>query len=799
MPDNTRDPNAYLASIAILTSDQAVLPLGQERRRVAGPRGGPGESTAPAPRRLAAEAMRWTYVLRSRQRWLDKSGAGQAHEAEAAATLRDFGLGDAQLKQIARANRVVVRMPFVTEAEGWAGRIFPWEYVIAAATRRWRIESQHHFTVMRQLVPAKPPKARWDRQMAPNATMLFVQSAPGDLSLDWEFDNERQRVRQALGLPPAADEGSALFRTLTSPTLTQLRDAVRRFKPDLIHLTGFDTLQGLRALRGVMPSDGLVQIGKDPHDAIPLSALLADKHGIPDGFLLAGEAGGVHAASAQDLAQALTGGGRHQSYCVGLSVENSAARTAALMVAEGATLAAIAFQDTVDNALSNYFYELLYGSLKLAPWRLPGAFELAWQQVRQEPNAARATGIALWASEPLFPPDQRPEVQSALPERTDPTALPRIVAQPHEELNYSVLHNNGSLFKEFVVEPGGALPNDWLTVDIEIQMGAEVACYSKRFQANRRRFDLIDEIHLPLTAALVRSTHEAINSSLRVQLMHNDKLLTRDSHRLRLLPVDQWRDNDKDGHWLPSFVLPRDPAVMAAVEKAQRYVRVLRDNPDAGFEGYQAAPQTDEYQLQEVDLQVQALWATLVHEWQLGYINPPPTYSHNLDSQRLRTPSAILHNRSGTCIDLALLFAACLELIDVYPVIFLLKGHALPGYWRHKQFQDDYASLKLEKSAPTPLAGDHGRNSSSSAQSSPWQAQGKAAYQEVLHLIRDRQLVPVETVRLTEHCGFIEAIESGVAAMNEADDFHSVLDIITARTRQVTPLPIVAEANGAAS
>ena len=42
-------------------------------------------------------------------------------------------------------------------------------------------------------------------------------------------------------------------------------------------------------------------------------------------------------------------------------------------------------------------------------------------------------------------------------------------------------------------------------------------------------------------------------------------------------------------------------------------------------------------------------------------------------------------------------------------------------------------------------------------------------------------------------------IESGVAAMNEADDFHSVLDIITARTRQVTPLPIVAEPNGDAA
>ena len=45
-------------------------------------------------------------------------------------------------------------MPYAAEEVGWAGRIFPWEYVIASATRRLRKMSSHHFTVMRQLVPA---------------------------------------------------------------------------------------------------------------------------------------------------------------------------------------------------------------------------------------------------------------------------------------------------------------------------------------------------------------------------------------------------------------------------------------------------------------------------------------------------------------------------------------------------------------------------------------------------------------------------------------------------------------------
>ena len=59
--------------------------------------------------------------------------------------------------------------------------------------------------------------------------------------------------------------------------------------------------------------------------------------------------------------------------------------------------------------------------------------------------------------------------------------------------------------------------------------------------------------------------------------------------------------------------------------------------------------------------------------------------------------------------------------------------------------------------------------------------------------IRERKLVPIETVRLTEHCGFIEAIEAGVQALAERADYDSVLDIVTARQAQVTPLPLLKE------
>jgi hypothetical protein len=217
-------------------------------------------------------------------------------------------------------------------------------------------------------------------------------------------------------------------------------------------------------------------------------------------------------------------------------------------------------------------------------------------------------------------------------------------------------------------------------------------------------------------------------------------------------------------------------------------VRVIRDDPNAGFEGYQSASADDPESLDNVDLQVEAIWSALLHEWQLGYINPPPTYNQALDSQRLRTPSAIQHNRMGTCIDLALLFAACLELVDIHPVVFLLDGHALPGYWRHRDFQIAYRDMDYFNEVVAPS--DESRDAAPGTQSQPWRV-GKAGHREVWRFIREGRLVPLETVRLTEHCSFREARAAGVEALKSARDFDSILDIATAREHLVTPLPIV--------
>jgi hypothetical protein len=234
--------------------------------------------------------------------------------------------------------------------------------------------------------------------------------------------------------------------------------------------------------------------------------------------------------------------------------------------------------------------------------------------------------------------------------------------KPLADINYSVLHNRKEVFETFSLKCQRPLRN--VGIRVSLNVGPDAAAHERTLNISPPVKDLIRDIHLPLTSGLARTIQESILTSMFVEVTWDPHVLYRNSMPVRLTPVDQWRDNETDGRWLPSFVFLRDPAVSQIVDTAQRYVRVLCDDPAAGFDGYQSFDSNGIDPGSEIDLQVQAIWSAIVHELRLGYINPPPAYSNELDSQRLRTPSVIAKYHAGTCIDLALFFAGCLELID---------------------------------------------------------------------------------------------------------------------------------------
>lgn len=123
--------------------------------------------------------------------------------------------------------------------------------------------------------------------------------------------------------------------------------------------------------------------------------------------------------------------------------------------------------------------------------------------------------------------------------------------------------------------------------------------------------------------------------------------------------------------------------------------------------------------------------------------------------------------------------------MDIYPVIVLLQDHAFPGYWRseaaHQSFIDvSDMETQTEQREKTDVAG---------SQSAPWWFRD-TAYSEIVKHVQLGNLVLLESVWLTEHSGFWDAVGGGRENLKSRRRFHSMLDIARAREACVTPLPI---------
>ena len=170
-------------------------------------------------------------------------------------------------------------------------------------------------------------------------------------------------------------------------------------------------------------------------------------------------------------------------------------------------------------------------------------------------------------------------------------------------------------------------------------------------------FELTGEMTLAVTLAVCPSSSPDV--------VYWEKTLS-----ITVLPANYWGGESRQPELLAAFVKPNG----VYVESLVRHVtEVLGENGyGRSADGYQSNTWEKPYMM------AAALW-NVIFAQQIAYVTPPPVFARQ--GQRIRLADDISTSRLGACLDTSLLFASCLELMGLNPVIALSKEHAFVGVW----------------------------------------------------------------------------------------------------------------------
>jgi hypothetical protein len=324
---------------------------------------------------ILSMAMRWAYTLRVRSRWAGDPDMREYFGTEAIGDLDKIGITSHAIQQLALVRHIEIELHEWERGGDDAMRIvdaaseIPWEYLLSAATRSaGRFQS---LLVTRYLAN--------DSTMRPtrNQRVLFVESAPGRIEEEYEFEDEERRIRAAVNADKHKDR-MVIAETLP---LSKLKEKVNDGDWEAIHVTGVDTHQAAWLVDGFYDA-----FEKDKTDVIDASDYLHD------GMILRGDTESELPVRYDKLAPILLGSGKRPQI-ITLNLYYSGARTARELVRKGAH-AALGFLDEIDDEIAERFFQAFYWAWCHSARSIPDAFLDAWESM--DSDRMHGTAIVIW-------------------------------------------------------------------------------------------------------------------------------------------------------------------------------------------------------------------------------------------------------------------------------------------------------------------------------------------------------------------------------------------------------------------
>lgn len=238
-----------------------------------------------------------------------------------------------------------------------------------------------------------------------------------------------------------------------------------------------------------------------------------------------------------------------------------------------------------------------------------------------------------------------------------------------KEANYAMARNNCRLLLACVIANDSDAP--WHNVEIAIDGEALGRSFiTIDTLAPGARADATKDVSIDIDAAKMGGISESIDSTFTLAVSIDGERAFEKEYPLALMPFDQWLGLGIRPDLTAAFVTPNHPILSRVAVAASKIL-----------EKWTGSGMLDEYQSQDPNRarqQVAAIYEALRAEG-LIYATPPASFERT--GQRIRLVDKVLNEKLGTCIDLTLLMASCLEAIGINPIIIFTKGHCFAGAW----------------------------------------------------------------------------------------------------------------------
>src|SRR5665647_210061 len=237
-------------------------------------------------------------------------------------------------------------------------------------------------------------------------------------------------------------------------------------------------------------------------------------------------------------------------------------------------------------------------------------------------------------------------------------------------VNYAMQQNRVSLIRQFTVEnkTDDILRNIKISLSVEPYFASSTPYIIEAIPSGETI--RVESFKLNLSTTFFAQMTERVAGDFTLEIFSENTSIYQKSFPIDILAFDQWGGLTVLPEMLSSFITPNHPAIVPILKRTS----VILDE-------WTGRPSLDEYQScnpDRVRKQMAALYVA-ISEQNITYSSVPASFEET--GQRIRLVDAVLSQKLGTCLDMALLYASCLEAIGIHPLIVITRGHAFAGAW----------------------------------------------------------------------------------------------------------------------